>query len=94
MPIPELQSKFDYGIITYKHRFNMSRSLDDYEEITLNKCIRTGIQHKYKTAGRDKLIAEMQIVYKDENNDLQCLCLDLEEWTFSIKHVGDMMCNL
>ena len=41
--------KFDYGIITFKHRFNMTRSLDDYEEITLNRCIGTSLQLKYKT---------------------------------------------
>lgn len=85
---------FDYGIVTYKHRFSINRSLDDYEETTLNKCIRTGIEHKYKTMACDKLVTEMQIVYKDENDKLQCLCLDLHDWTFTIKHLGDMMCNL
>ncbi len=85
---------FDYGIVTYKHRFSINRSLDDYEETTLNKCIRMGIEYKYKTVACDKLIAEMQIVYKDENDKLQCLCLDLRDWTFAIKNLGHMMCNL
>ena len=25
--------KFDYGVVTYKHRFNLTRSLDDYETV-------------------------------------------------------------
>ena len=88
------QFEFDYGIITYKHRFNLTRALTDYKEFTLDKCIRTGINHYYKNMKKDKLITELQIVYKDENNNLNCLKLDLEEWTVSIIHVGDMQCNL
>ena len=85
---------FDYGIVVYKHRFSINRSLDDYKETTLNKCIRMGIEYKYKTIACDKLIAEMQILYKDENNKLQCLCLDLHDWTFEIKHIGNMQCHI
>lgn len=88
------EKEFDYGIVVYKHRFSIKRSLDDYEEITLNKCIRMGIEYKYKTVACDKLIAEMQIIYRDENNKTHCLCLDLHDWTFNIKHIGNMMCNL
>ena len=68
---------FDYGIVIYKHRFSIHRSLEDYKKTILNKCMRMGIEYKYKTVACDKLIAEMQILYKDENNKLQCLCLDL-----------------
>ena len=85
---------FDYGIVTYQHRFSINRSLNDYEEITLNKCIRMGVQFKYYTMACDKLVAEMQIVYKDENDNLHCLCEDLHDFTFCIKHKGDMMINL
>lgn len=81
---------FDYGIVVYKHRFSINRSLDDYKETTLSKCIRMGIQYKYKTMACDKLIAEMQILYKDENDNVRCLCEDLHEYTFEIKHKGDM----
>lgn len=86
--------KFDYGIVTYKHRFSIKRSLNDYKETTLNKCIRMGVQFKYYTMACDKLIPEMQIIYKDENNNLHCLCEDLHDFTFCIKHKGDMMINL
>ena len=85
---------FDYGIVIYKHRFSINRSLDDYGETILNKCIRMGIEYKYKTMACDKLIAEMQVLHRDENGKLQCLCLDLHDWTFSIKHIGNMQCNL
>lgn len=85
---------FDYGIVTYKHRFSLHRPLDDYEETTLNKCICMGIQYKYKTMACDKLIAEMQIIYKDVNNKSHCLCLDLHEYTFKIEHKGDMKITL
>lgn len=90
----ENEFKFDYGVVTYKHRFSLNRSLDDYEEITLNKCIRMGVQYKYKTVACDKLIAEMQIIYKDENDKLHCLCEDLHDFTFSIEHKGNMQINL
>lgn len=85
---------FDYGIIVYKHRFNINRSLNDYKESTLNKCIRIGLVYTYKTMAHDKLIAEIQICYKDEDNNLQCLCLDLHDWTFEIKHKGNMQVQL
>ena len=68
---------FEYGIVTFKHRFSINRSLDDYEETTLNKCIRIGLEYKYYTMACDKLIAELQILYKDENDKLQCLKADL-----------------
>lgn len=85
---------FDYGIVEYQHRFSITRSLDDYEVTTLNKCIRMGIQYKYYTMACDKLIAEMQITYKDENNKLHCFTADLHDFTFSIKHKGDMQIDL
>ena len=85
---------FDYGVVVYKHRFSIHRSLNDYEEITLNKCIRMGVVYKYKTMACDKLIAEMQILYKDENGNVHCLCEDLHEYTFEIKHKGDMRISL
>ena len=85
---------FEYGIVTFKHRFSINRSLNDYEETTLNKCIRIGLEYKYYTMACDKLIAELQIVYKDENDKLQCLKADLHDWHFQIKHKGDMMITL
>ena len=81
---------FEYGIVTYKHRFSINRSLDDYKETTLNKCIRIGLVLKYYTMAKNKLIHELQILYKDENNELQCVCLDLKEYTVTIKHKGNM----
>ena len=85
---------FEYGIVTFKHRFSINRSLNDYEETTLNKCIRIGLKYIYYTMACDKLIAELQILYKDENNKLQCLKKDLHDWTFQIKHKGNMMINI
>ncbi len=85
---------FDYGIVIYKHRFDIGKPLDYYKEIILNKCVRMGLVYKYKTMACDKLIAEMQILYKDEDNKPQCLCLDLEYWTFEIKHKGNMRIQL
>lgn len=81
---------FEYGIVVFKHRFSINRSLDDYEETTLNRCISMSIQHKYYTMACDKLITELQLLYKDENNKLHCLCKDLHDWTFQIKHKGNM----
>lgn len=86
--------KFDYGIVIYKHRFDLNRSLDEYKETTLNKCIRMGLVYKYKTMACNNLIAEIQILYRDKNNEVQCLCLDLHDWTFEIKHKGNMQVNI
>lgn len=85
---------FDYGVVVYKHRFSIDRSLDDYTETTLNKCIRMGLVYKYKTMACDKPIAEMQIIYIDLDNKAHCLCLDLQDWTFKIKHKGNMLVEL
>lgn len=88
------QKKYNYGVITYKHRFSLTRSLDDYKETTLTKCICMSIEYKYKNMVCDKPIAEVQIVYKDEKDNLCCLCKDLHDFTFSIKHQGDMRITL
>ena len=82
---------FDYGLVTFKHRFSIDRPVNDYAETTLNRCIRMGIE--FKIFGGQP-IAEMQVVYKDVNEKLQCLCLNLHDWTFSILHLGDMQCNI
>ena len=81
---------FEYGIIIYKHRFTINRSLDDYEETVLMRCLVMEVHHLYKTMAKDKLVTEVQILYKDENNELQCLQKDLEDWTFEVVHKGDM----
>ena len=85
---------FEYGIVVYKHRFSINRSLDDYQETTLSRCIRMGIEYKYKTMAKDKLVAELQIVYKDDSENLHCLCLDLHDYTFEIVHKGNMRIQL
>lgn len=82
---------FDYGIVSYKHRFSIDRSINDYAETTLYRCIRMGVEFKI-FGGRS--VAEMQVVYKDVNEKLQCLCLYLHDWTFSVLYVGDMQCNV
>ena len=86
--------KFNYGIIEYKHRFSLNRSLDDYKVTRIIKCLSMGIEYKYKTMACDKLIAEMQVLYRDKNNDLQCLCLDLHDYTFKVCYKGNMAINL
>lgn len=50
--------------------------------------------YKFETMACDKLIAEVQIVYKDEDDNLRCLKADLHDFTFAIKHKGDMQINL
>lgn len=87
----ENNEEFDYGIIVFKHRFDINRPLDCYDVTVMERCIRTGIV--YKISG-GRLIAEMQIVYKDDDEKLQCLRLDLHDWAISVKYVGDMQCDL
>ena len=81
---------FEYGIVTFKHRFSIKRSLNDYEETTLYRCISISLEFKYYTMKNDKLIPELQILYKDDDEKVQCLKKDLHEWTFEIKHKGNM----
>ena len=81
---------FEYGIVVFKHRFSIKRSLNDYEETTLNRCISISLEFKYYTMACDKLIPEIQVLYKDENEKVQCLKKDLHEWSFEIKHKGNM----
>ena len=85
---------FEQGIVVYRHRFSINRSLDDYEETVLDKCIRIGLEFKYYTMAKNKLIPELQVIYKDENDKLHCLKKDLHEWSFEIKHIGNMQINL
>lgn len=89
-----MEKEFDYGVVKYKHRFSLNRSLNDYVQTTLNKCISMEIRYIYKTMACDELIIEMHILYKDDNDDLQCLCLDLYDYTFKVCHKGDMAINL
>ena len=84
---------FEFGYVVYQHRFSIKRSLNDYEEIALNKVIRMGLQLVYNTMAC-KLVYELQILHRDAEGKVQCLKLDLSEWTVSIKHVGDMMINI
>ncbi|MBO5143741.1 MAG: hypothetical protein J6C46_12275 [Clostridia bacterium] len=92
--VERVSQKYDYGVITYKHRFSIKRSLDDYEDITLCNVIRIGVELKYKTVACDKLVYELQILYRDINFEIQCLKLDLHDWTFTINHLGEMMVNV
>lgn len=81
---------FDHGVIEYKHRFSINRSLDDYQLTVLDNCICVGLQYKYYTMARDKLIAEVQIVRRVGPKSTECVKLDLHEYTFTVKHKGDM----
>lgn len=83
--------KFDYGIITYKHRFSINRSLDDYEETMITKCIMLGLE--WKSNWKDSWF-EFQIIYKDAKNKNQIKILKLEDWTVNIIHKGDMSINI
>lgn len=85
---------YDYGIISYKHRFSMNRSLDDYEVTTLHKCIRTSLELKYKNMKKDELIYEFQILYKDIEDRLQCVTLNLHDYTIDVEHKGDMQLHI
>ena len=85
---------FEYGYVVYQHRFSIKRSLNDYEETALNKVIRMGIHLVYKTMACDKLVYEMQILHRDAEGKVQCLKLDLSEWTVCVKHVGHAQINI
>lgn len=85
---------FDYGVIEYKHRFSLSRSMDDYAVTVLDKCICVGLVYKYYTMAHDKLIAEVQIVRRVGPKETECVKFDLLDFTFTVKHKGDMSIHL
>lgn len=89
-----MKNNFNYGRVLYKHRFNINRSLSDYNETLLNKCIRIGLVYKYRNMKKNSLYAEIQILYRDNFNELKCLKLDLHNYTFKILHKGDMQIDL
>lgn len=80
---------FDYGIIEYKHRFSIRRSLDDYKVTRLEKCISVSSQFLYKTMACDKLIHELHIAYRNANGKTELLKLDLHDYTFKVIYVGN-----
>lgn len=81
---------FDYGLITYKHRFTINRSLDDYEVHTLGNVISLSLWRGYKTMAKDKLITEFVIIYRDDEHKTQQLHLDQADWTVIVTYKGDM----
>lgn len=81
---------FDYGVIEYKHRFTLNRSLDDYEVTRIEKCISVSLWRGYKTMAHDKLVNEFQILYRDKNHKTQILKLDLDDWKISLVYKGNM----
>lgn len=85
--------KFNYGVVIYKHRFTINRSLDDYEEIKLDKCIMLELAWKSNINGTESWF-ETHIVYKDENNKPQIVKLKIEEYVVKVIHKGDMSINL
>ncbi len=89
----ENRFKFDYGIIEYKHRFNMTRSLDDYETTVLEKCVSVSLSHKSNINGT-KSWFETHIIYKDTNNSPEILKLKIEDFIVKIKHMGDMSVSI
>ena len=97
IPIIRIQKdsfSFEYGIVVFKHRFSIKRSLNDYEETVINRCIALEISFVYKTMACDKLVTEICLVYKDENDKLQSIKKDLHDYNFKVIHKGDMSINL
>lgn len=81
---------FDYGIIEFKHRFSLSRSLDDYAVTRLEKCISVSLVYKYYTMAHDKLIAEVQIIHRISDTRTELVKFDLHDVSFKVIHKGDM----
>lgn len=81
---------FDYGVIEFKHRFTLDRSLDDYAVTVLDKCIFVGLVYKYYTMACDKLIAEIQIIHRVSPTETRLTKFDLHDVTFKVIHKGDM----
>lgn len=85
---------FDYGVIEFKHRFSLSRNLGDYAVTVLDKCISVSLVYKYYTMACDKLIAEIQVIHRVSPTETNLTKFDLHDFTFKVKHKGDMCISL
>lgn len=85
---------FDYGIVVFKRRFNITASPEEYTGTVLERCIRLGIEYKYTALDGGRVYAQMQILCRDDTGNPQCICLDMRDWSFRIEHLGDMQCIL
>lgn len=83
---------FVYGRVVVGHRLHISRPII-HSELVLDKCIRMGIEHKVRNIAGDDYY-EVQILYKDDNNKLQCGKYDLEYFDVTIEFLGDMQVHL
>ena len=83
--------EFDYGIVEIHNRLNINKPLN-FETIKLEKCIRFGLVSKSCMSGGSYW--EIQILYKDENNELQCAKYNLNMKHINILHQGNMQIEI
>ena len=85
---------FDYGEIVIKPRFSISRAIDDYPVTVLLNCISVSLVYCYKTMACDKLIAEIQIIYRVSPSSTALYKFDLHDYSFEVVKKGDMSIRL
>lgn len=83
--------EFDYGVIKISNRLNINKPIT-FKTLTLEKCIRFGLVKKCSVTG--KSYWEIQIIYKDENNDSQLAKYNLDDKEIRIRHQGDMLIEI
>ena len=84
----EKEFHFDYGKVIISHRLDINKPIN-HEAKIIDKGIRLGLVQKVKNCTSDTFW-QIQILYVDENNKVQCELLDLENYQISIKHKGNM----
>ena len=84
--------EFDYGIIVIGYRLCVDKPIRR-EKLRLEKCIRMGTVQKRRSLA-SPYYWEVQIVYKDAENQLHCAKFDLEDRTIKIVHQGNMQIDL
>lgn len=92
--------KFTYGIVevswlvknpNYGKDGDNKSSIEQYKII--NKGIRMSTYHRVYNMGGDSIM-EIQLMYKDENDQLQCDLLPLNVYHVKIVEVNNMQCEL
>lgn len=73
---------FEYGVVNIEHRLNINKPIC-HDEITPDRVV--SVMLVSKTSGWG-----FQILYRDENFEVQCGIYKLDDYVVKIKKHGDM----
>lgn len=85
----ERDFNFKYGKLLIQKRWDREiPGYPDKKEVLLEKVIRTGVEIKALINGERSWV-ELQILYKDENDTLQCMILECGKYIVKVLEIGN-----